>query len=191
MWVINGIIRRTEEYVMTANTDELTTIDDVVSYLKDQHSTIKEILPSVLQAEGEDRATAFAKVRQTLAIHEALEQVVIHPHAKPDAGKEEVVERVDEEEEAGEAITKLEGFDISSKEFHDGYAAFMLDVIEHAEHEEHEEFDAIRKAFDDDELAKIHAAVELANSAAEDPPAGSSFEDMLADAKETISGAKP
>ncbi|MGN6721406.1 MAG: hemerythrin domain-containing protein [Marmoricola sp.] len=173
---------------MTENTTSITTIGEVVDFLKEQHTTIKEMLPSVLQATGPERTTAFATVRQTLAIHEAFEQVVVHPHARQDVDGQVVDERVDEEDEAADAIAKLESLDTDDRAFHDAYSAFMLDVIEHAEHEEHEEFESITHTFSETECARIQRGVELANSMGDAPASDLTFAEMLENAKQAITG---
>lgn len=173
---------------MTDTTTSITTIDGVVDFLKGQHTAIKEMLPGVLQTTGSERRTAFATVRQTLAIHEAFEQVIVHPHARTDAGGDIVEDRINEEEEAGLAISKLERLDPDDRDFHDAYAAFMLDVIEHAEHEEHQEFAAMTHKFSETECAQIERGVALARSAADAPSGDLSFDDMLQNAKQAITG---
>lgn len=173
---------------MTDTTTSITTMKGVVAFLEEQHTRIKEILPSVLQATGPERATAFALVRQTLAIHEAFEQVVVHPHARQDTSGDVVAERIKEEEEAAKALASLEKLDVDDKEFHDAYAAFMLEVIEHAEHEEHEEFDELSHEFSEDERAQIERGVELTHSGADAPSEELTFDAMLENAKQVISG---
>lgn len=165
-----------------------TTIGGVVDFLKDQHTTIKEMMPGVLQTTGAQRATAFATVRQTLAVHEAFEQVIVHPHARLDAAADDVEERVREEHEAGDAITELEGLDPDDRDFEDAYATFMRDVIAHADHEEHREFEAITHTFSETECARIRRGVELMEVVVEGPTSDLPFEQMLENAKEVITG---
>lgn len=173
---------------MTDQAAPTGTVEDVVEFLKDQHTRIKELLPTVLRVSGNERATAFATVRQTLAIHEAFEQVVVHPHARPDVEDGVVKDRVEEEEEAGDAISQLEALDVDDPAFHDAYAAFMLDVVQHAEHEEHEEFSRISHEFSADELDQIERGVELARSGVDAPSVDLTFKEMLADAKAAVAG---
>jgi len=163
---------------------EPRTIDDVVELLKDQHTQLKELMPQVIENTGKKRTEAFNMVCYMLAIHEALEQAIVHPHATSDAGEEQVSERVKEELEASDAITEMEGMDIDSKKFHDTYAEFMLDVLEHAEHEEHEEFEKIEHDFTPAELAQVTKAVEMI----ENPPAEMPvFEELLEQVKAELS----
>jgi hemerythrin superfamily protein len=114
--------------------------------------------------------------------------VIIHPHAREDAGSDVVKERVDEEHEAAEAIAKLESLDTEDRDFHDAYSAFMLDVIEHAEHEEHEEFESIRHKFSETECEQIQRGVELTGSVADAPASDLTFAEMLDNAKQAITG---
>src|SRR4051794_13699273 len=85
--------------------ESLTSTEDIVAYLTEQHELFKSVLPTVLQLDGAERAERFQQVRALLAVHEALEQEVIHPKASLDAGEQVMHERLNEEAAAEKAIT--------------------------------------------------------------------------------------
>lgn len=164
---------------MTQQTQQVRSVEDVIEQLKHHHKTLKASMPEVLKVHGADRARAFANLCKFLASHEALEQVVIHPHARQDASAAAVADRIKEEEEATQVITAMEGLEIDSEEFREQYTAFMLDVVEHAEHEEHEEFDKIDHPFSDEELSRINLAIDMLGHDTADPTATAPFKVML------------
>jgi hypothetical protein len=171
---------------MAQRTTGIQTAKDVVEFLTDQHEQVKELLPTVLDGSGDERSKAFAEVRRYLALHETIEQTVIHPKAKKDVSSDVVDERISEEEEATDAITELEGMALDSEDFEQHYARLMLDVIEHAEHEEHEEFDGLSNDFTESQLAKVNKGAVIASGGL-DEIKGDSFSDMLEAAKAAIS----
>jgi len=160
--------------------------------LKQHHERIKEALPTVLDDTGDARRSAFARVRRMLAAHEALEQEVVHPQAKRDVDDDAVDARIEEEEEAGDAIAKLEGMDVDSPEFEESYSRFMLDVIAHAEHEEHQEFDMINTELSGSDAERFRTGMRLVEDADQTTGAQSrgqeSFEELLENAKKWIDG---
>ena len=110
--------------------------DDVVKFLKDQHNLIKDMFDEVLSAsESKAREKAFVDLRQLLAVHETAEEMVVHPRVRDEeADGEGMVEaRLDEEHEAKETLSELEGMDIDTKEFIEELRLFRDKVSAHAE----------------------------------------------------------
>ncbi len=97
-------------YVPTMNEGTPTTptsLADVVALLRRQHEAISSSLADVLNEAESGREASFARVKRLLSVHEALEQVVVHPplaQAAGVAGRS----RLDEEVELSKAITYLE-----------------------------------------------------------------------------------
>jgi hemerythrin superfamily protein len=135
----------------------LTSSQDVVSLLKQQHQQIKSLFAATLQASGEQRERSFFELRRLLAVHETAEEQVVHPKAKDEVpdGDSIVQARLDEEQEAKEALAELEDLDPDSPEFTDKLTALQRDVIEHAEHEEHDEFEKLGEVLDADQLRRL------------------------------------
>jgi hemerythrin superfamily protein len=147
--------------------------DDVVRFLKDQHNLIKDMFEDVLSAnDPKAREKAFVDLRQLLAVHETAEEMVVHPRARSEvADGEEIVEaRLKEEHAAKEQLSKLEGMDVSSKEFITELTKFRDAVIDHAEHEENEEFNKLQRKLDSDDLGRMAKAVQAAEAIAPTRP---------------------
>ena len=55
---------------------------DVVDFLTAQHEQIKSLFVKTLSASGESRENAFVDLRRLLAVHETVEEEIVHPRAK-------------------------------------------------------------------------------------------------------------
>jgi hemerythrin superfamily protein len=147
--------------------------DDVVKFLKDQHNLIKDMFEEVLSAsEPKAREKAFTELRQLLAVHETAEEMVVHPRVRREfaTGDEIVDARLAEEHTAKEQLSKLEGMDVSSKEFITELTKFRDAVIDHAEHEENEEFTKLTRQLDSDGRERMAKAVLAAEAIAPTRP---------------------
>lgn len=140
---------------------------DVVALLIDQHTRIRDLFTAVETGEGDERATAFARLVRLLALHEAAEEVVVHPAARHVEGGDAVVEdRLAEEGQAKEQLARLEALGPDHPEFAEGLAVLRLSVLEHANHEENYEFRYLRSHYDAAELADMAALVRAAERTA-------------------------
>ena len=158
----------------------LPTADRVITFLKGQHEEVKEVMPEVLNASGEDRLRAFGRVRRMLALHETIERCAVHPTALATDAQYVVETRLREEDRATAAITALEEMDLDSEGFEQAYRALMSDVLEHAEREEHEEFIHVG-TFASERLALIARGMTIAEQGAQSL-GGTTFEEMLSNA---------
>jgi hemerythrin superfamily protein len=177
--------------------------DDVVKFLTDQHSLIKDLFEEVLSASTDDaRQKAFTDLRQLLAVHETAEEMVVHPRARHEleAGDEIVDARLKEEHEAKEQLQKLEKLDTGSQEFIDSLKQFQLAVLDHAELEETQEFSRLGRVLDADDLKRMAGAVRAAEAIAPTRPhagvesatanfVAGPFASMLDRARDAIQGA--
>ena len=147
--------------------------DDVVAFLKDQHNLITDMFDDVLYAsKPEARETAFTHLRQLLAVHEAAEEMVVHPRVRFEVatGDSIVDARLREEHDAKEQLSKLESMDIGSPEFIDELTKFRDAVVEHAELEETEEFARLQRELDADDRRRMASAVRAAEAIAPTRP---------------------
>lgn len=137
-----------------------------------QHQRILTLFDRVLATEAEDRDEAFFELRRLLAVHEAAEEVVVHPRARReiDSGESVVADRLEEEDSAKRTLTELEQMDIQSPDFVAKTEALRAAVERHAEREEREEFIALRNGLDDQEAARMASAVEVIESIAPTRP---------------------
>lgn len=122
-----------------------TTADSqVIQHLLDQHELIKSLMHDVRECEPSQRADRFAEFKHFLAVHEALEEEVVHPMARAAVADSQVVgHSIDEEHQAAGAVSKLEQLDAKSPDFERAFLELQQAVLHHAQHEETEEFPSL------------------------------------------------
>lgn len=137
-----------------------------------QHQRILQLFDRVLASDAEDREEAFLELRRLLAVHEAAEEIIVHPKARAAiaAGGTVVDERLGEERAAKRLLVELEDLDLRSAEFDAKIEALRAAVERHVEREEREEFIALRNEIDDDEAARMAAAVQVVEAIAPTRP---------------------
>ncbi|WP_144120172.1 hemerythrin domain-containing protein [Catellatospora sichuanensis] len=163
-----------------------TARQDVIDTLVGQHQQIKLLFAQVESATGEHKQELFTELVATLAVHETVEQQLVHPLAErelPD-GPQVVPSRLAEEDEARQVLSDLyargvadSGFDVQLAELRDAVAA-------HAEAEEELEFMRLREVTDPAELTRMAAIVQAAQLLAPSasPP------DVAADRSRSLQG---
>lgn len=147
--------------------------DEVVDFLKAQHNLIEDLFDQVLLAsDPQAREKPFVQLRQLLAVHETAEEMVVHPRVRRelDTGDVIVDARLQEEHEAKEMLSKIEGIDITSQQFIDELTKLRDAVLEHAELEESQEFTKLQRELDADELKRLGTAVRAAEAIAPTRP---------------------
>lgn len=148
--------------------DSYTFVDQLVF----QHQRIRQLFESVLAGQVEDRDEAFAELRRLLAVHEAAEEIVVHPRARTDlrVGGALVDECLEEERTVKRLLAELEDMDIQSAEFV-ATVRILRDVVErHSEREERDEFIALRTDIDGDEAARMAETISVIESIAPTRP---------------------
>ena len=145
---------------------------DVVDFLTGQHAQIKSLFAKTLSASGESRENAFVDLRRLLAVHETVEEEIVHPRAKRKLanGAAVVDARLSEEHEAKRVLQKLEKLDVDSTEFTDKLTELRDAVLDHAEHEERDEFKRLGEQLSSEELENMGRAAELAEAIAPTRP---------------------
>jgi hypothetical protein len=139
--------------------EEAQTLRDVVGLLGRHHERITSALPEVLDETGMTREAAFAHLKRLLSVHEALEQVVIHPPAERHTAAARV--RVSEENEISKAITQLEAIGPRSGDFDGAYSRLRQTIRAHFQREEAEEFPSVEGDLSDQQRAQFAVAVTL------------------------------
>ena len=139
---------------------------DVVALLKRQHEELRSLFGEVLAAEGPAREDAFFALRCLLAIHETLEEEVVHPAARGarGIGEEEVERRLREEKEATIALAALEPLEVDTRAFEVKFRSLQSAVLAHAAAEEAEELDLMSNELDEEQLVRARKAERLADS---------------------------
>lgn len=105
-------------------------------------------------------------------MHETAEEEVVHPFTRrsvPD-GEKVVEDRLQEEREAKELLSRPDGTDTDDPKFLPELQALRLDVMAHARAEERYEFNHIRRHADKALLASMASAVRVAEAMAPTHP---------------------
>lgn len=145
---------------------------DVVDFLTNQHEQIKSRFATTLSASGDSREKAFIDLRRLLAVHETIEEEIVHPRAKRKIanGAAVVGQRLQEEHEAKTVLQKLEKLDVDSDEFTQLLTELRDAVLEHADHEERDEFARLGQELSSHELETMGRAAKLAEAIAPTRP---------------------
>ncbi|SMD26741.1 hemerythrin domain-containing protein [Kibdelosporangium aridum] len=146
--------------------------EDVVELLLDQHMQIRDLFSKVEQATGKDRHEAFGRLVRLLAVHETAEEQVVHPLARRvlDGGDGVVDERLHEEHEAKQMLSKLEEIGPDHDDFPEMLRQLRDSVLLHAHREEHYEFRYLREHYEPARLQALAMAVRTAEKTAPTHP---------------------
>lgn len=133
------------------------TTDTVIELLLSQHARIEELFQLVETSTGPARQQAFEELARLLQVHETAEAELVHPLSAQsiDEGAEVVDARLEEEEEAAEALSVLVRLGTAGAEFDDLLQQLRLAVLEHAAREERYEFKQLRAAQPYDVLTQL------------------------------------
>ncbi len=145
---------------------------DVVELLLDQHRVIRELCAEVSAADAADRERPFRSLLRLLAVHEAVEEELVHPYVKRRVAgaKEAVAERVEEEREVNKMLVALDSLGPTNPGFEELFTRFRKALLAHADKEESSEFAGIRSATGPAERSAMATAVRLASSLAPTHP---------------------
>jgi hemerythrin superfamily protein len=136
----------------------MTTMhEDVVDSLLAQHQQIKLLFAETEKAHGQQKKELFRDLVALLAVHESIEESLVHPLAKDrlDDGGSVVPERLREEQDAKLALSRLYDLGVDSPAFDDGLAELRDAVIEHARAEEVYEFTRLREFVSAERLQRM------------------------------------
>ena len=141
------------------------TSGDVVDLLLDQHRVIRELCAEVAAATVAERERPFRELLRLLAVHEAVEEELVHPYVKRrvEGAREAVVERVEEEREVNKMLFALDALGPTNPGFEELFTRFRTALLAHADKEESSEFAGIRSATRPAERTAMAAAVRLAS----------------------------
>lgn len=150
----------------------ITSPTDVVDFLTNQHEQIKSLFAKTIAASGETREQNFVELRRVLAIHETVEEEIVHPRAKRKIanGAAVVGQRLEEEHKAKTVLQQLEKLDVDSTEFTQLLTELRDDVLDHAAQEEKDEFARLGQELSSHELESMGRAAKLAEAIAPTRP---------------------
>jgi hemerythrin superfamily protein len=145
---------------------------DVVDLLLDQHRVIRELCDEISSAAVGEREEPFRSLLRLLAVHEAVEEELVHPYVKRrvEGAKEAVAERVDEEREVNRMLVALDALGPTDPGFEPLFTRFRTALLAHADKEESSEFAGLRTATRPAERTAMAAAVRLASALAPTHP---------------------
>jgi Hemerythrin HHE cation binding domain len=157
---------------MTDQRPETMPATDVVDLLIHQHALIRDLFVEVAAATGQRRRELFEQLVRLLAVHETAEEEVVHPLARQllDGGQGVVADRLDEERDAKEVLTRLDGMDPDAPEFLPLLDQLRHAVLAHARAEERFEFYWLRAKCSPGQLKSMAAAVKAAEAMAPTHP---------------------
>jgi len=117
------------------------------------------------------RQDRFEELRRFLAVHETAEEIVVHPAARnADGGAEVVRDRLREEHDAKQVLSRLDGMAVTDPGFADDLATLREAVLAHADNEEREEFPLLQSSTDERTRARMAGAVRAAEALAPTHP---------------------
>ncbi|GII86874.1 hemerythrin [Sphaerisporangium siamense] len=125
---------------------ERTDDGDVVDLLLRRHALIRDLFDEVERAGAEERPGAFRRLVRLLAVHETVEEEIVHPYARHaiDGGDEVVDDRLAEENEAKQLLMDLDKHGPGAPDFLERLALLRGAVTAHARSEERYEFTQLR-----------------------------------------------
>lgn len=145
---------------------------DVVDLLLDQHRVIRRLCDEVSAATAAEREQPFKALLRLLAVHEAVEEELVHPYVKRrvEGAKDAVAERVEEEREVNKMLVALDSLGPTNPGFEELFTRFRTALLAHADKEESSEFAGLRTATRPAERTAMAAAVRLASALAPTHP---------------------
>jgi hypothetical protein len=139
---------------------------DLVELLTEQHARIAHLFGRVQASTGDGRHAAFGDLARLIAVHEVVEEEVVHPLVKRlDPGDPLIGQLLDEERQISDALAYAVRAEASSGRA-EMTTALREMVRSHARHEEQQEFPRVRDAVPSEELRQMTRAVWIAQEAA-------------------------
>jgi hypothetical protein len=145
---------------------------DVVDLLLRQHAAIRRLCDAVIAAPAGGREEPFHALLRLLAVHEAVEEEIVHPYVKRrvEGSRPEVEHRIDEEREVKKMLAALDVLGPDGPGFDDLFARFRTAMLAHADKEESTEFAGLRAGTRPSERTAMAAAVRVASALAPTHP---------------------
>jgi hemerythrin superfamily protein len=149
-----------------------TAQEDIVDSLLAHHQQIKVLFTQVEAAVGEHKQQLFQELVALLAVHESVEETLIHPLAERILSDADAVvpPRLAEEQAAKQALSHLYDLGVEHPQFNGELIALRDAVAAHAEAEELLEFERLRELVDPAELSRLRSAMTVAATLAPTRP---------------------
>jgi hemerythrin superfamily protein len=144
---------------------------DVVDLLLRQHGALRRLCEEVANAAPGAKEEPFRALVRLMAVHEAVEEEIVHPYVKRRVGAEAgVPDLLDEEREVKKMLVALDALGPSGAGFDALFAQFRTLLLAHASKEEKGEFSGLREKTGQAERTAIAAAVRVASAMAPTHP---------------------
>lgn len=132
---------------------------NALTLLKEDHVRIKKMLAdgeSTTERGEKTRTELFARLKETLTAHEAMEEEVLYPALKahPKA-KDLTLEAYEEHHVVDLVLEELEQTPVTDEQWGAKFTVAKENIEHHIEEEEGEMFAACRSIFSDDELEQM------------------------------------
>jgi Hemerythrin HHE cation binding domain len=146
--------------------------NDVIDLLLHQHTLIRELFEEVDRSRGDQRKESFSRLVRLLAVHETAEEEIVHPYARRKlVGGDTIVDnRLQEEEESKEMLSRLDDMDVTTPEFAQELERLRAAVFAHAAAEERYELSELRAATSEAERRAMAVGVKAAEAMAPTHP---------------------
>lgn len=120
------------------NLDDIPTVTEIAGAVTEQHGMISAAFRTAKSGSEEDQRSATKQLLRLLAMHEAAEQLTIHPALAHAGGGPLGVgdDRMAEERQTVQLIERLQEFDLGSYEYNMQFALLEEAVTHHATAEE-------------------------------------------------------
>jgi hypothetical protein len=131
------------------------------------HHEIQALFDEVLSSSGEARKEACRRLIHKCAVHEAAEEIVVHPLDElTGAGKETVRHLLSQEDTAKRFLVKFEKMDPEAADFEQQAQFLKTAIVTHAEQEEQAEHPDIRENNSPETLRRLAAVFRAAEATA-------------------------
>ena len=132
---------------------------DAITLLKDDHEKMKKLLSeleSTTERGVKTREELFAKVRDELTVHEAIEEEIFYPALKEHPKTKEItLEAYEEHHVVDMDMAEIETVAFDDEQWGAKFKVMKENIEHHIEEEEKEMFAKVRQAFERDELEQL------------------------------------
>ena len=132
---------------------------DVMKLLKDDHDKVKKMLmelESTTERGVKTRQELFAKVKQELTVHEAIEEEIFYPALRDHPKTKEIaLEAYEEHHVVDTVMAEIESVPFDDERWGAKFTVMKENLEHHIEEEEGEMFRQARQVFEKDELEQL------------------------------------
>ena len=132
---------------------------DAMKLLKDDHDKVKKMLTkleSTTERGVKTRQELFAKVKQELTVHEAIEEEILYPALRDHPKTKEIaLEAYEEHHVVDTVMAEIEAVPFDDERWGAKFTVMKENLEHHIEEEEGEMFKQARQVFEKDELEQL------------------------------------